>query len=155
MGDRQSFIEFQSDHLLSKWGFADGDLLVPILKENGFPLIDTDDDFWFCFSRLVLCEVVERFVCTQIENQIKPYRCLTTHNPARVYEIDGTHISDISVDTLMLQPHEITVSHETILMTAQELYRVKDDFRDGNGEWSYVIPSEFTKKVRAEKGWDI
>ena len=154
MGDRQPFIEFQSDHLLSKWGFDDGDLLVSLLKENGFPLIDSDDEFWDYFNRLVLCEVVEGFVCPQIENDIKPYRCLTSHNPMRVYEIEGKHVGNISKDEVKLEPEAIAVPYSKIIATAQCLYEQREQFKDSNGDWSYLIPSETVKQIRIQYGWE-
>jgi hypothetical protein len=156
MNDSLPSIEFESDHLLSKWGFDDGDLLIPVLKNGGFPEIDDDNDFWIHFNRLVLCEVVECFVCTQIDNQIKPYRCSTSHNPIRVYEIDGKHVSELklSASNLILQPFSVSVTESQILSTAQQLYEQKYKFKDQNNDWSYMIPSDFAIRIRREYGWD-
>ncbi|AFY39018.1 hypothetical protein Lepto7376_2758 [[Leptolyngbya] sp. PCC 7376] len=154
MADSSSLIEFQSEHLLSKWGFDDGDLLIPTLKNNGFPNIDTDNDFWIFFNRLVLCEVVERFVCTQIENQIKPYRCLSSHNPIRIYEIDGHHVSNLPINDLILRPWAIAVKKTQIIATAKQLYQERRQFKDSNGDWSYLISSEVAKITRVQQGWE-
>ena len=153
MEENPCLIDFQSDHLLSKWGFADGDLLIPILQSNGFPNINSDSDFWFFFNRLVLCEVVESLVCTRIENAIKPYRCSSTHNPIRIYEIDGHHVSDLPAKDLGLKPLAIAVETQQIIMTAKQLYRERTQFKDAQGEWNYLIPSETVKRIRKQQGW--
>jgi hypothetical protein len=80
------YLEFVTEHLLSKWGFQDGEMLDDI-----FPDTEAGD---YEFSRWVLCEVVEFYVCPKIKSGIKPYRMQTSHNPIRIYEVDGTHVSD-------------------------------------------------------------
>jgi hypothetical protein len=119
-------IVFDTDHLLTKWGFADGLLLEHFLLENGFGHMDQETDEWYEFSRRVLCEVVERFVLPEIENDIKPYRVSSSHNPIRLYEVDGCHMSDI-VDSSILRPREVQVSKSTVLETATLLYQKRFD----------------------------
>lgn len=155
MRDNLLFIELQSDHLLYKWGFDDGDILIPVLRDSGFPKIEEDNDFWVHFNSLVLCEIVECFVCTQIENSIRPYRCWTSHNPVRVYEVDGKHVSELPQDNLLLLPHSVTVTSERIVSVAKRLYDRRHEFKDEKGDWNYMIPSDFAMRVRREQGWDL
>ena len=101
--------EFVTDHLLTKWGFQDGEML-----DDLFP----DDDHEFV--RWVLCEVVEYYVCSKIDNDVKPYRTKTSHNPVRVYEVDGVHEGDWT-EPPRLTPFEIKVSPNEIFEMADYL----------------------------------
>lgn len=121
--DNRSFIEFKGDHLLSKWGFSDGELLISILQKDGFPELETNNNFGIDFNSLVLCEIVECFVCTQIENGIQPYRCAISHNPIRVYEIDGQDMGEFSSVDLIFCPYSVSVRRDQIMSTAKALSR--------------------------------
>lgn len=143
-------ISFETDHLLAKWGFADGELLENLLRANGFDELDEESDEWLEFSRRVLCEVVERFVCPQIVNAIKPYRMLTSHNPIRVYEVDGRHLSDWD-EPPMLQPSTVLVPKEMVLATAVSLY--VNRFTPTGEIISYMVRSEQATAVAHEQGW--
>ena len=144
-------IEFETDHLLSKWGFADGTLLDELLRKNGYDHLDEESDEWTEFSRRVLCEVVELLVCTQIHSAIKPYRMLTSHNPIRVYEVDGRHITDWP-EPPTLQPLTVAVPKEVILATAVHLYATR--FTDTGEIVSYMVRSEWATAVAQQLGWD-
>ncbi len=144
-------IEFETDHLLSKWGFADGELLDNLLRENGYAHLDIASDEWTEFSRRVLCEVVELFVCTQIHSAIKPYRMLTSHNPIRVYEVDGRHVTDWP-EPPTLQPLTVAVPKTVILETAVHLYATR--FTDAGEIVSYMVRSEWATAVAAQQGWN-
>ena len=144
-------ISFETDHLLSKYGFADGELLADFLRENGYDHLDEESDEWNTFSRRVLCEVVECFVCPHIENRIKPYRMLTSHNPIRIYEVDGRHLSDWNAAP-QLQPFTISVAKEAILATAASLYATRCN--DSGEITSYMVRSEQATAVAQQHGWD-
>ena len=144
-------IEFETDHLLSKWGFADGTLLDELLRENGYTHLDEASEEWYEFSRRALCEVVELFVCTQIRNAIKPYRMLTSHNPIRVYEVDGRHVSDWP-EPPTLQPFTVAVPKDVILETAVHLYATR--FTDTGKLVSYMERSEWGTAVAQQHGWE-
>lgn len=145
-------IHFETDHLLSKWGFADGELLASFLRENGYTQLEIESDTWFHFARRVLCEVVERFVCMHVQNAIKPYRALTSHNPIRVYEVDGRHITDWE-EPPVLQPLSVAVPKQLILKTAAAL---DADRQAHNGEIvTYMQRSPAATAVAREQGWDV
>lgn len=144
-------IDFETDHLLTKWGFQDGEQLGDFLRQNGYGRLDETSDEWYAFSRRVLCEVVECFVCPQISNAIKPYRVLTSHNPMRVYEVDGRHITEWeTVPTL--QPFTVSVARETILETAVHLYATR--FTPTGEVVSYMVRSAWATAVAQQNGWD-
>ncbi|WP_420643053.1 hypothetical protein [Candidatus Leptofilum sp.] len=144
-------IFFESDHLLSKWGFADGTLLDNLLRQNGYGHMAESNDEWYEFSRRVLCEVVEMFVCTKIHNGIKPYRMATSHNPIRVYEVDGRHVTDYA-DPPILQPLTVSVPKEVILETAVHLYAAR--FTPSGEIVSHMVRSEWATAVATQHGWD-
>ena len=144
-------VDFETDHLLTKWGFQDGEFLDDFLRINGYGHLDVDSDDWFHFSRRVLCEVVECFVCTQIQNEIKPYRVLSSHNPIRVYEVDGRHLADWKEEPT-LQPYTVSVPKKTILETAVKLYKER---RTRTGKIvEYTCYSQDAIFVSQEQGWD-
>lgn len=145
------FIHFETDHLLSKWGFADGELLADFLRKNGYNQLDEASEEWYQFARRVLCEVVECFVCPQIRNAIKPYRVLTSHNPIRVYEVDGRHITDYATPPT-LQPLTVSVPKKVILETAVHLYAAR--FTPTGEIVSYMVRSEWGTAVALQHGWD-
>ena len=144
-------IVFDTDHLLSKWGFQDGEQLDDFLRENGVGRLDPASEEWYQFSRRVLCEVVECLVCPQIENAIKPYRMLTSHNPIRVYEVDGRHVSDWETPPT-LQPLTVSVPKQMILDTAVHLYG--DRFTPTGELVSYMVRSEWATAVTQQHGWE-
>ena len=144
-------IEFETDHLLSKWGFADGTSLDELLRDNGYAHLDEASEEWYEFSRRVLCEVVEMFVCTQIRNASKPYRMLTSHNPIRIYEVDGRHITDWP-EPPTLQPLTVAVPKDLILETAVHLYATR--FTDTGELVSHMVRSEWGTAVAQQHGWD-
>ncbi len=137
-------IEFTADHLLSKWGFEDGEALVELLDSEGFNRWGGESENWWKFTRLVLCEAVERFVCPQIENAIKPYRMVTSHNPARVYEVDGCHMGDWT-DPPILRPQEVSVPVRQILDLARQLQTEEPDPMKRSPE---------TQAIFRDRGWD-
>ena len=47
----ETLFTFETDHLLSKWGFADGALLDDFLRENGYGHLDETSDEWYEFAR--------------------------------------------------------------------------------------------------------
>ncbi|WP_420631950.1 hypothetical protein [Candidatus Leptofilum sp.] len=144
-------IFFETDHLLSKWGFADGTLLDDLLRQNGYDHVAESSEEWYEFSRRVLCEVVEIFVCTKIHNAIKPYRMATSHNPIRIYEVDGRHVSEWE-ELPTLQPLTIFVPKDVILETAVHLYATR--FTDTDEIVSYMVRSEWATAVANQHGWD-
>lgn len=144
-------IYFDTDHLLSKWGFADGELLENFLHQHGYDQLGEESDEFYAFSRRVLCEVVECFVCPKINNAIKPYRVLTSHNPIRVYEVDGRHVTDWE-ELQTLQPLTVSVSKEMILATAVHLYAAR--FTPAGEIVSYMVRSEWATAVAQQHGWD-
>ncbi|MCA9919690.1 MAG: hypothetical protein KC445_17150 [Anaerolineales bacterium] len=149
--DTPKLITFETDHLHSKWGFADGTLLDALLRKNGYGHLDEDSDEWTEFSRRVLCEVVELFVCPQIHNAIKPYRMLTSHNPIRVYEVDGRHVSDWP-EPPTLQPLTVAVPKKAIYETAVRLYATR--FTDTGELVSYMERSGWATAVAQQRGWE-
>lgn len=140
----EEFIEFETGHLLSKWGFQDGEQLVELLDQAGLNRWSADSDEWWMFTRLVLCEVVERFVCPQIENDIKPYRMQTTHNPMRVYEVDGCHMSDWPAPPT-LRPATVQVATRQILQVARDLQNEEHDLTERSPQ---------NKAVFLDQGWE-
>lgn len=144
-------ISFETDHLLSKWGFADGELLDDFLRQSGFDQMDEASEEWYHFSRRVLCEVVELFVCPQIRNAIKPYRVLSSHNPIRVYEVNGRHVTDWP-EPPTLQPLEVAVPKKAIYETAVHLYTTR--FTDTGELVSYMERTGWATAVAQQRGWD-
>lgn len=145
------FISFETDHLLGKWGFADGELLSSFLRNNGFDGIDPESEEWYQFCRRVLCEVVELYVLPEIENEIKPYRLSSPHNPIRVYEVDGVHQSDWE-DKPILRPLSVEVPVESVLEWASALFEVLQDER---GEpVSYTVRSSRARDLMKARGWE-
>ncbi|MDX1489413.1 MAG: hypothetical protein R3268_14480, partial [Acidiferrobacterales bacterium] len=121
------------------------------LRSKGYDDLAVDSDEWFHFTRRVLCEVVECFVCTSIENQIKPYRTLTSHNPIRVYEVDGRHLTNWK-EQPTLRPSTVLIPEQTILQTAARLYAER---HTGRGEIvEYLYPSQHAIRVSRAQGWD-
>ena len=99
----------------------------------------------------VLCEVVELFVCTQIDAAIKPYRTHTTHNPIRVYEVNGRHVTDYA--TLpTLHPLTVAVPKDAILETAVHLYATR--FSETGELVSFTERSEWVTAVAQQRGWE-
>ncbi|MEZ4381141.1 MAG: hypothetical protein R3A79_07320 [Nannocystaceae bacterium] len=142
---------FETDHLLSKWGFADGELLGDLLRVRGYDQLDEESEAWRHFSLRVLCEVVEMYVCTKIENAIKPYRMLTSHNPIRVYEVDGRHITEWTTPPI-LRPLCVAVPEDVILGTAARLYAAR--LSDKGEVVSYMVRSEQGAAVARRHGWE-
>jgi hypothetical protein len=163
-------MEFVTDNLTHKWGFHDGEQLEPLLCEAGYPVTryqecpicnlsgELCDECvkWQDFTQLVLCECIERFVCTQIKNSIRPYRMVTSHNPIRVYEIDGVHLSDIPERELSLaiEPHTIQVADSELLSTAAEIHADLQRYLDKEGKVDILCASEIALQIRKQFGWD-
>lgn len=120
-------IVFSTEHLLTKWGFADGELLDNFLRENGYGQMDKESEDWYQFSRRVLCEVVERQVIPRIENNVSPYRMAGSHNPSRVWEADGIHMSDWQDQTPTLRPSCLEIEKKVVLEIAAEIYQSRTD----------------------------
>lgn len=123
-------ITFVTDHLLSKWGFYDGDLLGAFLRDSGFDALDEAGDAWDAFETAVLCEVVEIHVLPHIKTPIKPYRVFTSHNPIRVYEVNGIHVTDYEKPP-QLAPDEVSVTEEAIVEIAHRLNQARLQLEDG------------------------
>jgi len=137
----EEVLKFDTDHLLSKWGFQDGEML-----NEYFP---GEDEEQYQFSRWVLCEVVEYYVCSQIENEIKPYRVATSHNPIRVYEVEGVHVSDLA-EPPNLQPLEVSLRLVEIFETARYL----SELPNSGVDMSYLRRSPRCEKLFKERGWE-
>jgi hypothetical protein len=144
-------ISFSTDHLLSKWGFSDGALLDELLRSEGYDHMDEDSDEWFEFARRVLCEVVERFVLPQIENEIKPYRVRGNHNPMRVYDVDGCHMGDWLQEP-ELRPGEIEVEKQVVLETAAQLYQSR--FNEDGKPLEFLVRSPEAASIFQSRAWE-
>lgn len=141
---------FVTDHLLAKWGFADAELLNDFLRNNGFEQLDEESDEWYQFSRRVLCEVVERYVLPEIQNDIKPYRVTTSHNPVRVYEVDGRRVDEPDIEP-SLKPPEVEVSKVTVLETASTLFQKR--FDENGQPYSYMERSPEAIALFKRRSW--
>lgn len=144
------YISFETDHLLAKHGFADGELLEELLLSNGYEAEAFSEEAWADFLRRTLCEVLELYVLPKIRNSIKPYRMMTSHNPMRIYELDGQRVEDLPAG-LHLEPHSVEVDRQKVLDVAQSLF--ENRFDDQGEPLSYLIRSPRAQTVFKSKSW--
>ena len=150
--DDEEDVVFETDHLMTKWGFMDGELLEEFLVANGFEPIDTGSEEWFHFSRRVLCEVVECCVLPKIQNDIKPYRVFGNHNPMRVYEVDGVHMSDFKPPPV-LRPMSVGVPKWRVLEAAASIYSSR--FSEDGTPQSYMTRSAEAVAIFNAESWEV
>ena len=143
-------ITFETDHLLGKWGFADGDYLEETLLVNGYQQSDPESDEWFEFVRRTLCEVVEIYVLPRIRNTIKPQRIVSSHNPIRVYEVDGQRVEDLPKDFLP-EPHSVEVEQQLILEVASRVFEQR--YNSDGTLTSYMVRSPEANQVFLANSW--
>ena len=87
---------FYPEGLLSKWGFADGDLLD------------------YAFTREDLCDFVEKVIVPQItSHKVETCRISTIHNPIRAKTVDGIEVEYPQDERFVLLPEVISYTgHE-------------------------------------------
>lgn len=107
-------MRFDTRDLLHKWGFEDGDLLMPFLHDQGIDLGIVDHN-------RVLQAVVEGHVLPAIQNVIEWRAICTMHNPVRITSVDGSTIDNMQTDhpDVKLVPDFVEVPDEIILGYAE------------------------------------
>jgi len=109
-------VTFYTHHLLSKYGFEDGDLLGDIVEERGLGVDHRD----------LLIAVVERLVVPLLDQEVvlDIIGGGTFHNPIRIRSIDGdeAYLGDL------LTPEDIVIPVSDIIAIAAELPPDPDPF---------------------------
>ena len=100
-------VTFYTQHLLSKYGFDDGDLLFDIVEERGLEVDHRD----------LLIAVVERLVIPVLEQDVEYDIIGTFHNPIRIRCIAGIE-ADLGDP---LTPEDIVIPVSDIITIAGEL----------------------------------
>ena len=111
-------MRFETRDLLHKWGFGDGDVLMPFLHDRGVDLGELD-------HVEVLRDVLERYVLPAIRNIVEWRSVSTMHNPVRITSVDGLVIDNLQVDHpgIRLDPEVVDVPDAWILKSAGEASR--------------------------------
>jgi hypothetical protein len=73
-------VELRSADLYSKWGFADGDLMMDLMFEE---VRDYHD---------ALVAVVERLLLPKLHQKVVLFTMETSHNPVRAQRVDGVEV---------------------------------------------------------------
>ncbi len=107
-------MRFNTRELLHKWGFEDGDLLMPFLHAHGFDLGELNHVD-------VLRAVLEGYVLPAIRNAVEWRSISTLHNPVRVTSVDGLAVDNLQADhpDVRLVPEFVDVPDEVILTYAK------------------------------------
>jgi hypothetical protein len=110
-------VTFVSDGLLSKWGFADGDLLLEFMNANGFDVAEHSHGD-------LLVAAVERFVLPYLEQRVEVEVVSSMHNPIRAVRVDGVAVDPLQPESnkVRLRPAEVHVSRDVLVELAQELF---------------------------------
>ncbi len=121
---------FQTEGLLSKWGFGDGDMLDDLLDFGGFSWTDrshftqTDEDgVLHSFEHIVLFVAVAAYVVPRLDQRVDLDLISTIHNPVRAERVDGRQMDYPEDKSVTLTPGSVEVPDETILALARALYR--------------------------------
>ena len=106
-----------TDNLLSKFGFGDGELFIPIKNTCYVNTYEYEDSleqgrigFRICDSESII-KIVKNFIIPNIINKIEYETISTIHNPIRVTTIDGNPIGKDS----KLIPKSITINIDDFL----------------------------------------
>lgn len=116
--EKKGIIRFESECLVSKWGFGDGDMFDDFLFDHGFDIK---------IFKTVLAEVVIRHVIPALDQKeielinVEDWNW-TNHNPIRARRVNGIEVDDYGKrPNPTLTPEFIDVEEEAILVIAREV----------------------------------
>jgi hypothetical protein len=98
-------MQFETNDLLSKWGFGDGCILDNLLLDNNHPL---------SLSAPLLRHIARENILPHLNQVVTVEDSCKMHNPIRAISVDGTDV-DCKNNTLLLTPKIIEISEELIL----------------------------------------
>jgi hypothetical protein len=98
-------MKFETNDLLSKWGFGDGGMLTNLLLDNNHSL-SLSHHILRCIAREHILPFLDQTV--EVEDSCK------MHNPIRAISVDGSEI-DCGKSSILLTPKYIEVSDQVIL----------------------------------------
>jgi hypothetical protein len=98
-------MKFETNDLLSKWGFGDGAILTNLLLDNQHPL---------SLSPHLLRFIARNHILPRLEQIVKVEDSCKMHNPIRAISVDGIEV-DCSKNSLLLKPKYIEISDHIIL----------------------------------------
>jgi hypothetical protein len=120
-------MKFITKHLLSKWGFEDGDMIANFLEAHGF---ENYNDYGINSHKL-LKKILLKYVIPKIKNKLEGFSTglETIHNPMRVCYVDGIEVNDIDMAQyakITLEPEYVDVPDEIVLEEAQKIKEEHD-----------------------------
>ena len=121
-----SVVTFETEGLLWKWGFGDGDMLDDLLAGHGWADQWQKDreagiDIWF--DHRVLVRVIREHVLPALAEHhvIATMVVDTIHNPIRATVVDGVEVDSIrNGNGIKLTPAKVDVPESVILRIATE-----------------------------------
>lgn len=120
-----------SSSLLSKWGFDDGDPFDDVEdwwhNQHGTgPMRHCDCGFFDLGvdARVLLPELVRRFLLPVLDQAVELVDIETSHNPIRASTVDGVDVEGFWYETrpgVVLTPDAVEVPFSTVVEVAREL----------------------------------
>jgi hypothetical protein len=114
-------LRLDSESLLSKWGFNDGDEpdpLLDLLDERGLPYPTRDE--W----TIVLRRLVRKHLIPALDQAVEVVDMETSHNPIRVTAVDGVDVRALwseSGKSVPLTPEAVAVPIDEVLRALDEV----------------------------------
>ena len=106
-------MRFNTDGLLSKWGFSDGDVLSDLLYDNNLGGVD---------EHAVLQKVVTDHIVPNLKQNIELEFIHTIHNPMRASTVNGKSVDWYNLDTSnIITPETVIVEDSVILDIARKI----------------------------------
>lgn len=102
-------MKFNTNGLLSKWGFMDGDILEDFMFDSD--LCDNDINQ----SHKSLIKVVVDHVIPKLDQEVELSQISTIHNPIRAKSVDGKNVNWYRDDGDILTPSVVEVSDDVII----------------------------------------
>lgn len=109
-------VQFNSDCLLSKWGFGDGDMLDWLYAHN-----EQYD------PHATLIECVERKLLPALKQKVELRVIMCIHNPCRAGTVDGVDVSGLWYDSS--RKLDEPLSPEWIVMSGVEILEIAEEIR--------------------------
>lgn len=98
-------MKFETNDLLSKWGFGDGNMLTDLLLDNHYSL---------SLSANLLRMIAREHILPGLDQVVQVEDSCEMHNPIRAISVDGSQV-DCNKNNLLLTPKYIQVSDHVIL----------------------------------------
>lgn len=109
-------VQFNSDCLLSKWGFGDGNMLDWLYDHN------SDYD-----PHATLIECVRRKMLPALKQTVEIREIGCCHNPCRAGTVDGVDVTDLWYDSS--KKLDAPLSPEWVVMSGAEILEVAETIR--------------------------